>query len=128
MLINNSVSRICDSISSSEPNGIKVVLGNGFDLFCGLDTKYIHFFKSEKEKYEEIGKWSESFKDIKVYISGRSDNWKEFGPQYFFNIDFNLWDIYFALAIGDKDYNWCDIETEKHLQMMGKLSGLGYIL
>lgn len=113
MLSNNSGFGISDiSIPSFEPNGIKVVLGNGFDLFCGLDTKYIHFFKSEKDKYEEISKWSKSFKDINVYISGQSANWKDFGPQYSVNIDFNLWDIYFTLAIGEKDYNWCDIETE----------------
>ena len=112
MLINNLGSRIYDSIPSLEPNGIKVILGNGFDLFCGLETKYIHFFKSEKNKYEEISKWSQSFKNLSTYIEGKSVNWKDFGPQYSVNIDFNLWDIYFALAIGEKDYNWCDIETE----------------
>ena len=112
MLINDLEFRINDYIPSLESDGIKVVLGNGFDLFCGLETKYINFFKSEKSKYEEISKWSQSFKDINVYIGGRSVNWKNFGPQYSVNIDFNLWDIYFALAIGEKDYNWCDIETE----------------
>ena len=77
-----------------------------------LYTKYIYFFKSEKDKYKEISKWSKSFKDINVYISGQSANWKDFGPQYSANIYFNLWDIYFTLAIGEKDYNWCNIETE----------------
>lgn len=48
MLSNDYVSRINNLIPSSEPNGIKIVLGNGFDLFCGLETRYIHFFKSEK--------------------------------------------------------------------------------
>lgn len=27
---------------------IKLVLGNGFDLFCELKTKYIDFFENEK--------------------------------------------------------------------------------
>ena len=112
MLSNDSVSRIYDSIPSFEPNGIKVVLGNGFDLFCGLETRYIHFFKSEKQKYEEIIKWSNSFANLEGYISGKSSNWKDLGPKYLINIDFNVWDIYFALAIGENDYNWCDIETE----------------
>ena len=106
------VNEINDYIPSFEQKGIKLVLGNGFDLFCGLDTKYIHFFRSEKYKYEEINKWSKSFKDISTYIGGKSINWKDFGPMYSINLDFNVWDIYFALAIGEKDYNWCDIENE----------------
>ena len=112
MLSNDSVSRIYDSTPSFEPNGIKVVLGNGFDLFCGLETRYIHFFQSEKQKYEEIIKWSNSFVNLGGYISGKSSNWKDLGPKCLINIDFNVWDIYFALAIGENDYNWCDIETE----------------
>ena len=40
---------------------IKLVLGNGFDLFCELKTKYIDFFENEKEKYDEIKNWGCSF-------------------------------------------------------------------
>ena len=32
----------------SLPN-VKLVLGNGFDLYCGLKTKYEHFFKNDKK-------------------------------------------------------------------------------
>ena len=51
---------------------VKLVLGNGFDLFCGLKTKYIDFFKSEKRKYDEIKKWRNFFigkeGNLDVYI------------------------------------------------------------
>jgi hypothetical protein len=33
---------------------IKVVLGNGFDLHCGLPTKYSDFFKSRSNLYLPI--------------------------------------------------------------------------
>lgn len=63
-------------------SSIKLVLGNGFDLFCGLKTKYIDFFKSEKRKYDEIKKWKDSFiskdGDLDVYIKKSSINWENF--------------------------------------------------
>ncbi len=100
------------SISSFEQKGIKVVLGNGFDLFCGLRTRYLHFFLSEKSRYSSIRKWCESFKDIEVYISRKTSNWNCFGPQIKCNVKFNIWDLYFTLCVGEKDYDWCDIEDE----------------
>lgn len=96
-------------LRSKRKASTKLVLGNGFDLFCGLETKYIHFFNSEKEKYNCIQKWANSFNpsDYLRYKFSKAD--------VHFNIpkmNFNIWDIYFALGIGEEDKNWCDIETE----------------
>lgn len=92
---------------------IKLVLGNGFDLFCELKTKYIDFFENEKEKYDEIKNWGCSFikkEDILYhYVGGKVYNWKDLWLPL--SNEFNIWDLFFALGIGEEDYKWCDIET-----------------
>ncbi len=89
----------------------KLVLGNGFDLYCGLKTRYIDYFNSQRKEYDEIIKWVQSIKDLANYINCYSANWMSFGPQYNYKID-NIWDIYFALEIGERDCDWWDIEKE----------------
>lgn len=95
---------------------VKLVLGNGFDLFCGLKTKYIDFFKSEKRKYDEIKKWRNFFigkeGNLDVYIKRSSFNWEKLWEQLPNESECNIWDIYFVLEIGENDYKWCDIEAE----------------
>ena len=92
---------------------IKLVLGNDFDLFCELKTKYIDFFENEKEKYDEIKNWRCSFikkEDILYhYVGGKVYNWKDLWLPL--SNEFNIWDLFFALGIGEEDYKWCDIET-----------------
>lgn len=95
-------------------SSIKLVLGNGFDLFCGLKTKYIDFFDNRKKKYKEIEKWECSFihrdEILYHYVKGDVDNWSDLWEPL--STEFNIWDIYFVLEVGEKDYKWCDIETE----------------
>ena len=92
-------------------NSAKLVLGNGFDLFCGLKTKYIDYFNSQKKEYDEIIKWNKSITDFRIYLKRSVQYWDTFGPHYQCEID-NIWDIYFALEIGERDCDWWDIEKE----------------
>ena len=68
-------------------NKVKLVLGNGFDLHCGLHTKYSDFYCWSIEKFLELRKM------IKSYC----DN----GDMNFFENDkinhINVWDIFFAI-------------------------------
>ena len=98
-------------------NKIKLVFGNGFDLYCNLKTKYIDFFESEKNKYAAIKKWKKSFNAI-PFLNNKFRNLNihfTISP-----INFNIWDIYFALGIGEKDKNWCDIEVEMKKSFVSK--------
>ena len=89
----------------SNLKNVKVILGNGFDLFCGLHTKYSDYFCKNIEKYCFVKKEYKKFKNF-VRIG-------------YFNIDermlsLNIWDIFFSLNSDDNVekccYKWCDIE------------------
>lgn len=69
-----------------------LILGNGFDLHCGLKSGYKDFFRNAildtiKEKYH--------LQQMKVGVSGF---WETLLFEYY-------------KAYGNKDYNWCDIES-----------------
>lgn len=86
----------------------KIVLGNGFDLFCGLKTSYGDFFESQKENYS----YFESF------INAFHPNPQ--GRGYFLSTITNInklilntiWDLIFYLRSPKKSkIDWCDIES-----------------
>lgn len=69
-----------------------LILGNGFDLHCGLKSSYNDFFRNRildatGERYDTLR--------MKVGVSGF---WEELLLQYY-------------AVYGKKDYRWCDIET-----------------
>lgn len=84
---------------------VKVVIGNGFDLHCGLHTTYSDYYcKNYKKylyiqdlykKYEETDKLSLDFNDEKIN-------------------SLNSWDVFFALNSSKNPkeckQRWCDIE------------------
>lgn len=84
---------------------VKVVIGNGFDLHCGLHTTYSDYYcKNYKKylyiqdlykKYEETSKLSLDFNDKKIKLP-------------------NSWDVFFALNSSKNPkeckQRWCDIE------------------
>lgn len=84
---------------------VKVVIGNGFDLHCGLYTKYSDFYCKNYKTYVFIQK---------LYNEYVADNNYEIN----FNDEtintLNVWDIFFALNSPDNPKeckrNWCDIE------------------
>ena len=95
---------------------VKLVLGNGFDLHCGLRTKYSDFFaiNTEKQKYINI---QTSFKNYMYSHNNEPD----FGS---LNIkEINSWDVFFAINNLQEDpidkWNWCDIEKNILLSLKG---------
>ena len=45
-----------DNVSRDIKN-VKIVLGNGFDLFCGLKTSYKDYYSFYGKKYAYLSKW-----------------------------------------------------------------------
>ena len=41
---------------------VKLVLGNGFDLHCGLRSSFEHYYIQSKDRIDYIRKWYDSFK------------------------------------------------------------------
>ena len=92
-----------------ELNNKKIVLGNGFDLFCGLKTTYKNFFESQSDNYIYFDNFVKSF--IK-------DN---YGSKYYHNHSISIlskvyentiWDLVFYLMSNNKQKTeWCDVEV-----------------
>ena len=86
---------------------VKLILGNGFDLHCGLHTKYDDYFGVYYyEKYRRIKRLYDQF------IAGKQINFTE-GVASKYNV--NVWDIFMVVnsdalfRINNK--RWCDIES-----------------
>lgn len=99
---------------------IKLVIGNGFDLYCGLETRYVDYFNSRKEKFDSIRNCINQLKNVttKKFIKEASIN--ELIPHVFpgnRNIkEINVWDFLFAILSDEhkdeiEDWNWCDVES-----------------
>lgn len=69
-----------------------LILGNGFDLHCGLKSSYKDFFRSEI-----FYSANESF-GLKLLQPGVSGFWESLLLEYY-------------KLYGKQDFNWCDIET-----------------
>lgn len=87
-------------------DNVKLVLGNGFDLHCGLYTKFGHYYCEHFEKFYYIKK---TYKD---YENGELIEC-EFAEEYVKNT--NVWDVFFVLNTVNKNpkeckNDWCDIE------------------
>ena len=41
----------------SSLKNVKLIIGNGFDLACGLESSYGNFFSQSKELYNKISNW-----------------------------------------------------------------------
>ena len=92
---------------------VKVILGNGFDLYCGLHTSYKDYFRQCEKLYKTIS--SEAGEAAiflnKNYISkGKDANIHACLPAL---TQHNPWDVFFALSIEDcSNQVWRDIESE----------------
>lgn len=90
---------------------VKLVIGNGFDLYCGLKTSYSDFFKTKEHDNNTFNRWfAENNNNFFNYINNGSCN-----------IDFNViksldvWTIYFFILMKTRtDYNpnWWDVEKQ----------------
>ena len=99
-----------------ELKNVKLVIGNGFDLHCGLKTKYRDYFLSDKNKNEYFKKWINDYKSkamnyVNFSLSNHKDFWLDFD-----NFDkTNLWTFFFYLTSNIEpneqlDWKWCEIE------------------
>lgn len=90
---------------------VKLVLGNGFDLFCGLHTTYKDFFTHDPT-YKTIKQWivkntalaKEEIEVFQFYARESSIDLEPLG-------DACVWDLFFVMTFGiDGNFDWCDIE------------------
>lgn len=84
---------------------VKLIIGNGFDLHCGLHTKYSDFYCKNFKRYLFIQNlYSEYEKSNEVSFN--------FEDQKIARL--NVWDIFFALNSSKNPFDcknrWCDIE------------------
>jgi hypothetical protein len=77
-----------------------IVLGNGFDLACGLHSKYSDFFENRRPKLEELQA------DWRSCVAANSLDWSN-RSNAVDNTGLTVWDI-ILFPVSDKD--WCDIE------------------
>lgn len=97
---------------------VKLVIGNGFDLYRVMLTKYSDFFKTNEEKYNNIHTWLEKFKGVNGYTFLVEDChltvWRELED---FD-DITAWDVLFCIISSRISHNpteqwrWCDVEQE----------------
>lgn len=97
---------------------VKLVIGNGFDLFCGLKTSYSDFFKHNKSLLENIEKWIESYDDsdkIYDYLDYSNPDYEKNASEIILEEEITIWDIFFYLVSQfniDNEILWCDIEAQ----------------
>ena len=95
---------------------VKLVIGNGFDLQCGLKTKYRDFFLNNGSKNSYFKTWINDFKDqVRYYLNFNVTNHKDFWKDFYHFDDTNIWDFFFYLVADIKpdspqNWKWCDIE------------------
>lgn len=97
-------------------NNVKLVLGNGYDLHCGLKCSYKDYFEYNKEKLNNFFNWNSRayFKSIHDFVL---DIDKSLFDTLYKAQEYNIWDIFFYLkSSNNNDYdhtyrNWSDVET-----------------
>ena len=92
---------------------VKVIIGNGFDLYCGLKTSYYDFFKFCDQKYNSIFGWVDDMANI--YHS--NPNLKKDIRLLYHSVPgadrISCWDVFFTLFMDRvRNYLWCDVEKE----------------
>lgn len=92
---------------------VKIIVGNGFDLHCGLMSSYNNYFNYYKKKYDRIKDWINKSTDNIPKNSIESDflkHWVDFEGME----SINLWDVFFEMInmcqSDEKKRGWCDIE------------------
>ena len=99
---------------------VKIVLGNGYDLFCGLKTKYKDYFSSNPSKNTYIKSWLNEFmKDLCIspmsYVNFSLKENKDFWLDCQGFEELSVWDFFFYLVSDiqpdvQEEWCWCDIE------------------
>ena len=91
---------------------VKLIIGNGFDLHCGLKSSYSDYFKapSNKDKFDDIIHWLNSLEGKKNISFDEAS--KAVG-NFFVEKKLkktSLWDLFFAMD-RNKSRAWNDVES-----------------
>lgn len=98
----NSAEQALNLLRQGEP-GTLLVTGNGFDLQCGLNSRYSDFFNwclKEVKGFSDLKKAIPENYQSQFLIQGAFDNNKEL----------TVWDLYFVHRSELRGSNWCDVE------------------
>ena len=91
---------------------VKLILGNGFDLHCGLKSRYSDYFESpsNKDKFEDITRWLASFESHKTMLLADAIKAVDdhFADKKFEKT--SCWDLFFAMD-KNKNRTWSDVES-----------------
>lgn len=92
---------------------VLLVVGNGFDLACGLKSSFKKYLESEyyKDIYDSIKKLETKLTEDLKYPS-EYDGYSLYS-NYKFDFSFDnitFWDVYFVLSKIEEIYGWCDFE------------------
>ena len=86
-----------------------LILGNGFDIACGLESRYCDFFKWRFSRLFHDRTRAEVFKQIKAYVDN-GISWKDKDAT-----DITMWDYIFlcaSICLEDKETaQWQDVEN-----------------
>ena len=84
---------------------VKLVIGNGFDLRCGLYTSYSDYLLDNIDVYKHIMRWYNIYRELDKFTA--NDFSKKIN-------EINLWDAFFALNIlhncNQTNFDWFDVE------------------
>lgn len=91
---------------------VKLVIGNGFDLHCGMHSSYADYFNSVSHLNDAIEKWAKGFDAYLSYLTS-SEGLLFWHKMELFN-EINVWDCFFSFRLnkGIEEKKWCDIESE----------------
>lgn len=99
-------------------DNVKLVIGNGFDLYCALKTKYSDYFLHNASKNKILKQWIidfasnvRSYADFVNKTKERSTLWVDFE----YSKEANFWDIFFFIISYEEteieNRTWYDIEV-----------------
>ena len=114
MMPNSGRKTILKSQAIKQLSKVKLVIGNGFDLQCGMQSSYKDYFDYVSELNDAIEKWAKGFDALKSYLTESSnESWKFWHKLEDFN-NINVWDCFFCFKIYEniENRNWCSIEAE----------------
>lgn len=90
-----------------------IILGNGFDLTCGLNSRYSDFFENRlsEEQIEIIFSSYQAYKECLEMNQSRSISYNISKSIHELFSNITIWDLIFHMNKLHKDVNWCDVEN-----------------
>lgn len=105
-------------------SNVKIVFGNGADLYCGLKTKYSDYFETKKTYYSNIIRLFNEFKAQYDIENNPKELFRllQCGFGYNPSLVKNIWDVLFCLSFANNNNNvlWCDVELKIHNSFIKK--------